>query len=251
MYPFIIFLLLFPSLFNSQPTNSVLPPAPAPAPTTHDPTQLNLTRLLSTAGCTAFAQALANSTAQKAFNDVVQGGLTVFCPSDVVWDNFSSKFKNLTLPAKTSLLEFHAVPIYMPLPVLKSNNGVTNTLATDGAHKFDFTVQNDGQDVTILTTVVTAKVGGTGFDEAPLAIFLVDCVLEPDELFSVHAVAPASAKVKGRSDMGSSPPSAESPDYSPADHDGDGDGNSAVRVDGGEFYLAAVVLTTWIGFLQL
>ncbi|XP_038904209.1 fasciclin-like arabinogalactan protein 1 [Benincasa hispida] len=245
------FLLFFPSLFNAQITTN----SPAPTPTLAlDSTQLNLTSVLATHGGTAFALALATSTAaEKAFNDVVEGGLTVFCPNDDVWGQFLPKFKNLTPPAKISLLEFHGVPIYMPLPVLKSNNGETNTLATDGAAKFDFTVQNDGEDVTIKTSIVTAKVDGAGFfDEAPLVVFLIDKVLEPEELFTADAVAPASGKVKGDSDVGVSPMSdspAESPDDSPADQNADG--NSAVRVNGGEFYFAAVVFGAWMGFSLL
>lgn len=247
-FPFLFFL---PSLFNAQPT--INSPALAPTPNL-DSIQFNLTSVLSTHGCTAFALALVNSTAaEKAFNDVVEGGLTVFCPNDDVWSQFSPKFKNLTLPAKTSLLEFHGVPIYMPLPILKSNNGITNTLATDGAAKFDFTVQNDGEDVTIKTNIVTAKVDGASFfDETPLVVFFINKVLEPEELFNANAAAPASAKAKGDSDVGVSPMSdspAESPNDSPADQNADI--NFAVKFNGGELYFAVVTFCAWMGFSLL
>ncbi|KAG2329589.1 hypothetical protein Bca52824_000769 [Brassica carinata] len=45
--------------------------------------------------------------------------------------------------------------------MLRSGNGAVNTLATEGNYKFDFTVQNDGEDVTLETDFVTAKVMGT------------------------------------------------------------------------------------------
>ncbi|KAL8260972.1 hypothetical protein R6Q59_025021 [Mikania micrantha] len=47
-----------------------------------------------------------------------------------------------------SLLEYHGVPVYQSMSMLKSSNGLMNTLATNSASKYDFTVQK-GQDVTI------------------------------------------------------------------------------------------------------
>lgn len=137
----------------------------------------------------------------------------------------------------------------MPLSVLKSNNGDTNTLATDGAARFDFTVQNDGEDVTVKTSITTAKVDGAGvFDEDPLVVYVIDKVLEPEELFTVDVVSPP----KGSSDVGAAPSSdapADSPDESLADQNADG--NSAVRVEGGEFHFMAVALCAWMGFSLL
>lgn len=138
----------------------------------------------------------------------------------------------------------------MPLPVLKSNNGDTNTLATDGAARFDFTVQNEGEDVTVKTSITTAKVDGAGvFDEDPLVVYLIDKVLEPEELFTADVMAPP----KGGSDVGAAPSSdspAESPEESVADQNADG--NSGVRVEGGDqFHFMAVALCAWMGFSLL
>ena len=77
------------------------------------------------------------------------------------------KYKNLTAPQKISLLLYHGIPVYQSIQMLKSSNGIINTLATDGANKYDFTVQNDGEEVTLKTKVVTAKVTGTLKDEEP------------------------------------------------------------------------------------
>ncbi|KAK1414250.1 hypothetical protein QVD17_29993 [Tagetes erecta] len=75
-----------------------------------------------------------------------------FCPLDNAFKGFMEKFKNLIVANKQSLLEYHGVPVYQSMSMLKSRKGLMNTLATDGANKFDFTVQNEGQDVTIKTT---------------------------------------------------------------------------------------------------
>ncbi|KAF8750989.1 hypothetical protein HU200_012285 [Digitaria exilis] len=100
---------------------------------------------------------------------------------------------------QASLLLFHAVPVYYTLRGLKSSNGPMNTLATDGSSRnYNFTVQNVGDQVSIRTEAsdAVAKVKSTVYDKDPVAIYAVDTVLEPVELFEpVEAPAPAPAPV--------------------------------------------------------
>ncbi|KAK4344493.1 hypothetical protein RND71_034669 [Anisodus tanguticus] len=158
--------------------STMLSSAVAEAPTP-EPSQMNLTSLMSAHGC-------------KTFEDNSDSGLTVFCPGDDAMKNFMPKYKNLTADGKQSLLEYHGVPVYQSMASLKLNNGVMNTLATDGAKKYDFVVQNDGNVVTLKTKIVTAKITGTLIDEHPVAIYTVNKVLMPKELFKgVVADTPA------------------------------------------------------------
>ncbi|KAG6407457.1 hypothetical protein SASPL_130448 [Salvia splendens] len=115
-------------------------------------------------------------------------------------EGISPKFKNLTAAGKQSLLEYHGIPIYQSIPGLKSSNGITNTLATDGASKFSFDVKNDGSDVTIFTKIVTAKIVNTLVDEQPLAIYQVNKVLMPEELFK-GVLSPSPAPAPGQRQM--------------------------------------------------
>ncbi|KAK7387173.1 hypothetical protein VNO78_27739 [Psophocarpus tetragonolobus] len=173
--------------------SKVLPSASAEAPAPA-PTQQNLTNIMSKHGCKVFADSLSSSPdALNTFNDNLDGGLTVFCPLDDAFKAFLPKFKNLTASAKVALLEFHAVPVYQSIATLKSNNGLQNTLATDGANKFDFTVQNDGEQVTLKTRLTTAKITDTLIDEQPLAIFAINKVLLPKELFKGQPHPPSPA----------------------------------------------------------
>ncbi|KAK6947081.1 FAS1 domain [Dillenia turbinata] len=221
---------------------------------------MNLTSLMSKQGCKVFADTLSNySDALKAFEDNVEGGLTIFCPTDDVFKQFLPKFKNLTADEQVSLLCYHGVPVYQSMSMLKSNNGVMNTLATDGANNFDFVVQNDGQDVTLKTKFITAKITGTLIDEQPLVIYRVDKVLLPEELFKaeaptsarppapVEAAAPPKKSESGNGNY-ASPPQPESPDSQPSDQVADQ--NSGAGFNGGRF-VAPVVLSLWIGFLSL
>ncbi|KAH6822746.1 FASCICLIN-like arabinogalactan 1 [Perilla frutescens var. hirtella] len=234
------------------------PEAEAPAP---GPSQINITALMSKHSCKVFAETLLASAAEQTFEDNVLSGLTVFCPGDDAMKSFLPKFKNLTAAGQQSLLEYHGIPIYQSLPGLKSSNGLTNTLATDGASKFDFDVKNDGTDVTIVTKIVTAKIVDTLVDDQPLAIYQVDKVLKPLELFKgalppAPAPAPAADSPKPSKKKHKSPPAPAAPSDSPADApDGDvadqtaADKDSAGRFHGGRF--AAIVLTLWFAFLQL
>ena len=180
-------------------------------------------------GCKTFADLLNAGTGDvaKSFEDSVAGGLTVFCPNDEAMKGFLPKLKNLTADEKASLLLYHGVPVYYSLDSLKSSNGVMNTLATDGVTKnYNFTVQNNGEVVTLRTAGPTASIKTTVVDKDPLAVYSIDEVLEPLELFkpaevpapapSPAADAPATAKGKKKKHT-ASPPAPEGPDAQPAD----------------------------------
>ncbi|PIN13482.1 hypothetical protein CDL12_13899 [Handroanthus impetiginosus] len=234
--------------------------AEAPAP---GPSQTNLTALMSAHGCKVFAETLLANPAEETFQSNIESGLTIFCPGDDAMKSFTPRYKNLSADAKQSLLEFHGMPVYESLSGLRSNNGLTNTLATDGANKYDFTVQNDGTEVTIKTKITTAKIVNTLIDEQPLAIYELNKVLMPEELFKsalppspAPAPAPvADAESPNPSKKHRSPPAPAAPSDSPADApDGDVadqtvDGNGAVKFNFGRF--SAVILSLWFVFLQM
>lgn len=91
-----------------------------------------------------------------------------------------------------------------------------NTLATNGANTYDFTVQNDGQDITLRTPLSTAKITRTLVDKDPLAIFTIDKVLMPPELFK-GAPTPAPAPAPEKAAHAPKAPKADAPDTSSND----------------------------------
>ncbi|KAK9284283.1 hypothetical protein L1049_023453 [Liquidambar formosana] len=218
--------------------------AEAEAPTA-EPSQLNLTTIMLKQGCKAFADLLMASGAKKTFDQNIDGGLTVFCPSDDVINGFAAKYKNLTAKGKEALLLYHGVPVYQSMQMLKSNNGAMNTLATDGANKYDFTVQNDGEEVTLETKVVTARVTGTLIDEEPLVVYKINKILLPRELFKA---APAASPAKAASPKAAAADSSEadSPESDPADQTADQ--NRAIGFDG-EKVVGTVLLSLCLGLL--
>ncbi|XP_009771026.1 fasciclin-like arabinogalactan protein 1 [Nicotiana tabacum] len=231
----------------------------SPAPVAAVP-QVSFTSVMSAHGCKIFADILLASPAEKTYEDNVQGGLTIFCPTDDAMKDFAPKFKNLTAVGKQSVLEYHGVPVYQSLSSLRTSNGLMNTLATDGANNYDFVVQNDGQDVTLRTKIDTAKITGTVLDKEPLAIFSIDKVLEPKELFKgaptpAPAPAPIAESPKPAGKKHKSPPAPASPADSPADGptgdvaDSKADKNGAFRYNAGA--LVVPVLCIWFGHLLL
>lgn len=236
------------------------PEAEAPAPA---PSQMNLTALMSAHGCKVFAETLLANPAQQTFQSNIESGLTVFCPGDDAMKSFFPKFKNLSADGKQSLLEYHGMPIYESLTGLRSSNGLTNSLATNGASKYAFTVQNDGTTVTIKTKIVTAKIVNTLVDDQTVAIYQLDKVLLPVELFksslsptSAPAPAPEASGVPPKSSpKHKSPPAPDAPSETPANApDGDvadqsANGEGGARFRGGR--LGAVILSIGFVFLQL
>ncbi|KAJ0988242.1 hypothetical protein J5N97_006598 [Dioscorea zingiberensis] len=204
----------------SGPLTSPIAEAPAAAPA-----PVNLTESMKKKDCALFAGLLLSiPDVEKTFDSGVDGGLTVFCPIDSAVKSFMPKFKNLTAEAKQSLLLYHGYPVYNSLQMLKSNNGLVTTLATEGAGKnYRFTIQTDGEDLTLKTKIVTATIKGTVVDQDPCAVYTIDKVLEPSELFKEKEVeppapepAPAADAPKGQKEA-SSPALADGPDSAPAD----------------------------------
>ncbi|XP_071730061.1 fasciclin-like arabinogalactan protein 2 [Rutidosis leptorrhynchoides] len=240
--------------------SAILQSPEAEAPTAAP--DLNLTSLLQRDGCQSFHDLLTTSGAIGTFLSSADGGVTVFCPGDDAITAFAPKYKNLTASEKTSLLLYHGVPVYNSMGMLRSSNGLMNTLATEGAKKkYDFTVQNDGNDVTLKTKVVTATISGTVVDEEPIAIYTIDKVLQPSELFKgaveadEPAPAPKAAKKKKKAakkgdtstDDSADAPGPGSDDYS------DGDAADSTANVGGKFEasvaLAMAVCCAWFALV--
>ncbi|KAL9677758.1 hypothetical protein QQ045_015594 [Rhodiola kirilowii] len=213
----------------SQLLNSDQAEAPASAPS------VNLTAAMNKE-CKAFADLLIATKTETTFNDNVDGGLTVFCPTDSAVKGFKSKYNKLTAKQKGAILLFHGVPLFQSLQMMKSNNGKVNTLATDGNNKYQFTVQNDGEVIKLETKIATSKITGTLVAEEPLAVYKIDKFLQPVEIFDPTASPGPNSST---ADDGA----ADSPDGEPSDEE-----NGALRSGVG---LLVVVLSLCFGLLSI
>lgn len=179
----------------------------APAPTASD---VNITALLEKAGCKTFASLILTSGVLKTYESAVEKGFTLFAPSDEAFKAPGvPDLTKLTNAELVSLLQYHALTGYTPIGSLKSTKHPISTLATNGAGKYDLTVETAGDSVTLKTGVDSSRIASTLIDSTPLCIFTVDNVLLPTELFGKSpSPAPAPEPVSAPS---SSPALAPSP----------------------------------------
>ncbi|XP_074574917.1 fasciclin-like arabinogalactan protein 2 [Curcuma longa] len=186
------------------------------------PSPVNLTELMSRKGCRAFADLLlATSDVLENFESNLNDGLTVLCPIDSAIRAFADKYKNLTAPGKASLLLYHGMPVYYSPQLLKSKRGAFTTLATDTHNKkYKYTVAKDGDAITVKTHIVSATITSTIIDQDPDAIYAIDKVLQPQELFKPEdAVTPAAAPAASKKHKHGAVVAADGPSDATSDED--------------------------------
>lgn len=237
----------------------------APAPTAG----VNITALLEKAGCKTFASLLVSSGVIKTFESAISKGLTVFAPSDEAFKAAGvPDLTKLTNAEVVALLQYHAANGYNPVGTLKTTKSSISTLATNGAGKFDLTVTTAGDSVTLHTGVDSSRIADTVLDSTPLAIFTVDNVLLPTELFgkapspapagepvaapspapTVASPSPAPVTVEAPSPLAASPPAppTQKPVRAPADAPGSAENstadNAAVHVNAPAFFAVFVIV---------
>ncbi|XP_051148221.1 fasciclin-like arabinogalactan protein 8 [Andrographis paniculata] len=160
----------------------------APAPSA---SSVNITALLEKAGCKTFASLIVSTGVLKIYQSALDKGLTIFAPNDEAFKATGAPdLSKLTSAEVDSVLRYHALASYSPIGTLKQSTGRIETLATNGAGKYDLSVKTAGDSVSLVTGVGTSRVASTVLDSTPLCIFTVDNMLLPVELFG-KAPAPA------------------------------------------------------------
>ncbi|CAN6244962.1 unnamed protein product [Urochloa humidicola] len=143
----------------------------------------NLWDVMLTNGCGRFAE-LVTSTGDAAatYNQSIHGGLTVFCPEDKAVEAFAPAFNKLKAGARLKLVLYHALQPHYSIRALKVNNGAMSTLATDGNTIYNVIVDNEGDDVTLLSAARKAAiVVRTLMDDGRLVVHRIDTVLLPSD----------------------------------------------------------------------
>ncbi|KAJ4972024.1 hypothetical protein NE237_005123 [Protea cynaroides] len=187
----------------------------APAPS--GPT--NITAVLEKAGQFSILIKLLKSTqAGDQINTQLNNsnqGLTIFAPPDNAFSNLQAGTLNsLTDQQKMELLQFHVLPTYVSLSQFQT---VSNPLRTQAGNsnngEFPLNVTTSGNNVNLTTGVVNATVANTIYSDGQLAVYQVDQVLLPLELFPPTAPAPSDSKKK-KANPPSNAPSSSTDDAS-------------------------------------
>ncbi|XP_040991086.1 fasciclin-like arabinogalactan protein 12 [Juglans microcarpa x Juglans regia] len=228
----ILFVFLFHGINTlAQPTAPPVPPAVAPAPPTlapaksatppaspaKPPTQsakapaqsvqvpvqkgsIDVTKILVKArGYSVFIRLLKSTgLAAQLYGQLnsSNNGFTIFAPTDTAFSNLKpGTINSLSDLQKTQLIQFHILNSVIGLSNFQTLSNPVPTEAGDtSAGEFPLNVTTAGNQVNISTGLVNTTVGGTIYLDNQLAIYRVDSVLLPLDVFSPKAKKAAAPK---------------------------------------------------------
>lgn len=232
---------LLAAAFLALALPAVLCQAPGPASPKGPP---NVTAILEKGGQYTTFIRLMKSTQQDTqlnsqLNNSFGNGYTVFAPTDNAFTSLKPGTLNkLSQQEQVSLVQYHVLPQFYSLDSFETASNPVRTQASgsDGPFSLNITADSNSQ-VNVSTGLVATRVGTALRDTHPLAVYSVDKVLLPNELFGVKPPAsappaPAKKPAKGGS-------VAEAPQGS-ADSARTGAAAGGARVGG--WSLAALVL---------
>ncbi|XP_030515650.2 fasciclin-like arabinogalactan protein 9 [Rhodamnia argentea] len=173
-----------------SPPPALAQSASAPAPSSSGPA--NLTGILQKNGqYTYFIRLLtATQVATQIENQLNTSteGITVFAPTDNAFNNLkAAAINDLSNEQQVQLVLYHVAPKYYTLQSLLS---VSNPVRTQGNFA-GLNFSSQGNQVNVSTGIVETQINNALYEQSPLAVYQVDKVLLPPELFG--APAPASS----------------------------------------------------------
>ena len=200
---FILFFLLY------CPTILAQSPAAAPAPA--GPT--NVTKVLEKGGqFSVFIRLLKATQEDVTLNGQLNNtnnAITIFAPSDNAFSSLKSGTLNsLNDQEKAELVQFHIIPQFLSSSQFQTVSNPLTTQAGSGG-RLELNVTTTGNSVNITTGLTNTSVSGTIYTDNQLAVYQVDKVLLPLDIFTPKPPTPAPApeKPKKRSKAAASPES--------------------------------------------
>ncbi|XP_004287337.1 PREDICTED: fasciclin-like arabinogalactan protein 13 [Fragaria vesca subsp. vesca] len=172
--------------------------APAPAPSG----PLNFTGILDKAGqYTTFLRLLSQTQVatqiQSQLNSTTEG-LTVFAPTDNAFTNLKAGTLNdLSSEQQVQLVLYHVLPKYYTLASLLTVSNPVRTQSSSqnggGSYGLNFT-GSGGNQVNVSSGAVTTQINNALRQQFPLAVYQIDKVLLPNDMFAEASPAPTAAK---------------------------------------------------------
>ncbi|XP_017641431.2 fasciclin-like arabinogalactan protein 12 [Gossypium arboreum] len=200
---FAISFLLFSQLHCS--TTSAQAPAQSPAP----PGPPDVAKILQKAGQYSVFVRLLKSTqvSDRLIGELkdTDDGKTIFAPTDKAFSALKSGALNsLNDEQRVQLVLFHVVPDYIPFSQFQTVSNPMRTQAGDsGDGEFPLNVTTSGNTVVLKTGLMKTSVSGTIYTDGQLAVYRVDQVLQPLQVFAARssALAPAPGMSRKAADV--------------------------------------------------
>ncbi|KAL6011095.1 Fasciclin-like arabinogalactan protein 12 [Asimina triloba] len=170
--------------------------SPAPAPSS---APFNITKILEKAGgYTTLIRLFKSTGIADRINgelDDSSNGMTIFAPTDSAFSSLKSGTLNgLSDQQKSELIQFHIIPNFVPLNQFQTvSNPISTQAGGTGKYEFPLNITTDGTSVNITTGINNASVGSTVYTDGQLAVYQVDKVLLPLNIFGPQPPAPAPA----------------------------------------------------------
>lgn len=182
------------------PAAAAAPKAPAAA--APSPGSLNLTAILEKAGAFNTYISLLKSTQvgnqlQTQLNNSQQG-ITIFAPSDTAFSALKpGTLNSISDQDKISLLQYHALPSYYTFGQFQTVSNPVRTMASGNGGPFGINFTSVGNSVNVSTGLVNVAISGAVYSQNPVAVYQVDKVLLPKDIFGPKAPAAAPAPDAG------------------------------------------------------
>ncbi|CAN1249604.1 Fasciclin-like arabinogalactan protein 12 [Linum perenne] len=174
----------------SSPTKSpsiTKPPASSPAQLPASPSPTNVTKVLEKAGHFNIFIRLLRATQEDnhllTFLNNSNNGATIFAPTDSAFSSLKSGTLNsLSQEAKLELVKFHFQTVSNPIATEAGSGG-----------RVSLNVTSYPDSVVISTGLTNTSVSGNVYSDNQLAVYKVDKVLLPMDVFAAKPLAPAPA----------------------------------------------------------
>ncbi|XP_044486867.1 fasciclin-like arabinogalactan protein 11 [Mangifera indica] len=207
------FFLLFMFFLHCRKTSAQAPPASGPP---------NITAILEKGGqFTMFIRLLESTQQDDQINTQLNNtnqGLTVFAPADNAFSSLKSgTINSLSDQEKVRLVQFHVLPTLMTMSQFQTASNPLRTQAGNSdAGEYPLNVTTAGNQVNLTTGVDDATVANSVFSSANLAVYQVDKVLLPLDIFGTSA-SPAPAPSKPEKELPADTPKGSSADATKVD----------------------------------
>ncbi|KAJ3700926.1 hypothetical protein LUZ61_004631 [Rhynchospora tenuis] len=121
-------------------------------------------------------------------------GLTVLAPTDNAFNNLKAGTLNgLTAQQQSELVLYHILPRYYSFTTFETTSNPVRTQASGNEGVYTVNVTSTSNQVNVSTGVNEVQVTNSMYSVFPLAVYSVDKVLLPNELFGVKPPASAPA----------------------------------------------------------
>ncbi|XP_061977007.1 fasciclin-like arabinogalactan protein 12 [Populus nigra] len=181
------------------------PTAPSQAPSAQvatSPGPVDVIKILQKAGhFTVFVRLMQATTEDTELNkelNKTNNGITIFAPSDSAFSSLKAGFLNaLSDEDKTELVKFHVLPALISSSQFQTVSNPVRTQAGTGP-RVTLNVTTTGNFVNITTGLTNTSISGTVYTDSQLAIYQIDKVLFPLDIFTPRPPAPAPAPELGK-----------------------------------------------------